>query len=555
MVVDIHEQLAVLRADLEAGRIKLPSGSAIIDSLARIRFGSNGRIDLSTVDAHVRALLLAMHAARGATPEPPMDLRQIQEIYFDSIGRLLGEPYDAMKKHGLTPQQMAVALSRDPDQIKHWKDSREDVGAGIRGFWETTADDLYSALSSLSALKAVFGGDIFPSFGTNVACSTGMYIDTVVLPDPLLRVTEFIATASDEQQFFFLVKHGLNVLQYRDLALADVSPPIVVVAPDPMVLNREFKRALDSSVESDILAHGSALFGRDFPTVTDFGQFLSGLENYQALARELRSPDRLLFDVEWTETPEQQVARYRRESIERFGRDPAFDGFGSLVLFLTMGRMISVDEVVSKSLRFGGCPLIDAPTSWKYLQWKYEYDLQRGTSQPSKIATAAISHALAVAGDERFPLLRNVPPTALVELRRRGAMAEMRELISRGIGEIDGASDEGLDDVVDQVVGNLSAALAEHRREVMQYKGDRNKFCGFDVAPWLVVGGVSIAAAATGSVPLGVASALLGSVGAPSGRDLWSRGKAVLDQRRRLRSSPVAICFGDSPETGDQTPV
>lgn len=39
------------------------------------------------------------------------------------------------------------------------------------------------------------------------------------------------------------------------------------------------------------------------------------------------------------------------------------------------------NQLLVKSRRLNGAPIIDAPTSWKYLAWKMEYDAQRANSE------------------------------------------------------------------------------------------------------------------------------------------------------------------------------
>jgi hypothetical protein len=53
-------------------------------------------------------------------------------------------------------------------------------------------------------------------------------MDTVVLPDPILRLIKYWSTPGGlkpRHQFFYITKHALNMLNYRELALADVDPP------------------------------------------------------------------------------------------------------------------------------------------------------------------------------------------------------------------------------------------------------------------------------------------------------------------------------------------
>ena len=50
---------------------------------------------------------------------------------------------------------------------------------------------------------------------------------------------------------------------------------------------------------------------------------------------------------------------------------------GIIVSMLGMGRMSVCNELLMKSLKVNGVPLIEAPTSWEYFKWKLEYDSER----------------------------------------------------------------------------------------------------------------------------------------------------------------------------------
>lgn len=50
-----------------------------------------------------------------------------------------------------------------------------------------------------------------------------------------------------------------------------------------------------------------------------------------------------------------------------------------------IGRILQSNDLVLRSLQFNGSPLIDAPTSWQYLIWKYEYDAKKTSLKKQKI--------------------------------------------------------------------------------------------------------------------------------------------------------------------------
>ena len=61
---DLHELVVMLKEELAAGRLRIRSALSI-DSLKKVRYGSDGKVDPRTVDSAVRALGLAVLAGRS----------------------------------------------------------------------------------------------------------------------------------------------------------------------------------------------------------------------------------------------------------------------------------------------------------------------------------------------------------------------------------------------------------------------------------------------------------------------------------------------------------
>jgi len=167
-----------------------------------------------------------------------------------------------------------------------------------------------------------------------------------------------------------LHKTSLNALTYRSLTLADLETPIVVIAPDYLAED-SYRASLMVAGEADTLEHCSKLFGRNFDSTQDLQAFLRQFHDASSMVARMTDPSRMVFDVDWTEPLAEQFARYDKDSVSKFGRSfPPSCILDQMIL----GRMMTANDAVFRSARFGGSPLIDAPTSWQYLLWNYEYN-------------------------------------------------------------------------------------------------------------------------------------------------------------------------------------
>jgi hypothetical protein len=182
---ELHEIVTILKHELEAGRVKVSSPHTL-DALSRMRMDSNGKIDPSSVDGSVRALAQAVVGARIHRALREVPLRQVQSEYFDILETTFGNLFSEAKRHGVSAQQISDDVSARPSLVNAFGADVDEFAAALEEFWTRYGPVVEAHLGDLKSLKSVFGGDIFPSYTSNIACSVGLYMDTVVLPDPLL---------------------------------------------------------------------------------------------------------------------------------------------------------------------------------------------------------------------------------------------------------------------------------------------------------------------------------------------------------------------------------
>ena len=361
----------------------------------------------------------------------------------------------------------------------------------------------------------------------------------------MLRAIFNRPAVGDRLTAFYLIKHALNALKYRDLALADISPLPLVIVPDPSdLLGPEgvHDPRLDRDPES--IRHLSTVFGRPFHDLEEARDWLAPLSE-QEIVDKVAEPSRFIFNTEIAPDPASQL-RQQLEHTTRWVVNAAPLSAGEKTFIGLVGRFVQSGHTLAKAATTVGTPLIDAPTSWQYLLWTYEYAAE--AANPGVNRDLVIARALqAGAGDERLPLLSRVPHTALIELRREGALGGRREVIRKGIEDLSEAGPDDLTEASERVVANLEAALSNHKRELGALSGEKRKFFGFDIGAWVATTGVGIAAAANGNVPLAVVSTLLGTAGAPSVRDLYAKGKDLHRRSTELRRSATGILFQHMP--------
>jgi len=538
---ELRWRLEVLKTKLDEGRFQF--AQHLVDDLKRslsaVRYGPDGKVDLKTVDGRVRSLALMAAVIQNREEEKAaISLQDISNNYFEVIEKNLGHFAVQAKELGYNANQIAHVVSETPDAVDQLAPQLPNFVEALGEFWSAVATPSDYHIQDINGSKAIFGGDLFPSYERNIASTAGLYIDTIVLSDPFYNSRHIFREGSQKQQVYYLIKHAINVLGYKELATADVGNPIVVFTPFQSSVDDHEAELLRRGTEADGLKHAQALYGREFESLDDFRKFSSTLDTPSRVVEELSDPDRLLFDTEWQGTLEEKIQR----SLDGDWSQMTGDSHpGQMVVDTCFGRMGQATDLLLKSRYLMGTPLIDAPTSWNYFNWKLEYN--------SALAPDKLTHLHMVKGlqhvaetDEQW--LGDIPPEALIEMRREGAFEEIRDALASGVEEIANVNPAGFFRSSDKIVDNIRDAFDVHSRQVGALMKRQIKFAGHDIGSMIVAGGIDIASIAIGTPTFGAASFAVNQlIDVPKLREIPERFRTLKNAHNELRKSPMGMLF------------
>lgn len=544
-VKDLTDRVFLLRQKLEEG--KLFFAEHLIDgfrtSFEAIRLRDDGLVDPATVDGRIRSAALAVrHFQYRAEAKEAISTGDIQEAYFRMLFTQFGWMMDLMLKHGLNPNQASHGIARDSKFVEQLRGGFAELAKEVKEFWKDVAESGTFHLQDGPQLKATFSGDLFPAHWENAVSTAGLYIDTIVLPCPILRIAPLLGIYPDSEVARLLVKHVLTAMTYRDVATADLDPPIALILPHPDDIHRGESKDLLSRAAPAVLKHGAYLFDREFSDLDEYREFCASLKTIQQVMAELKRPDRILFDTKWERGAEAQLTHIMREP------QPTLPGFdpnvpGNQVFGTSAGRMPQALASQETAQHFGGTPFISAQTSWLYYTWFLEYQSIGSNLDLRDAKSAHVTRALVAEGSQNLSWLGNVPPETVLEIRRNGHTEELRHILSAGLDELIALKPDNYYRTSDRVVENLNRAFEEHQRKVLEARDKKLKLYGLDVGSFVATGAIAVTAALTASPALGVASGLLGMVGLPNLREIKSKfmEQATADMARK--NSPTGLLF------------
>ena len=539
---ELRWRLEVLKTKFDEGKIHI--AEHLIDdfkkSLNAVHYGLDGKIDLKTVDGRVRSMaLLANFMQNREDKKNKISLVDISNMYFELITKNFDFYKKEADKKGCNASQFADAVSKIPHFVSDMAPKIPEFIEALREFWEAVTDSSHFHIQDLSGSKAIYGGSLFPTYTKNIASAVGLYTDTIVLSDPFWSSRHIFEYGTQEEQVYYLIKHAINLLHYKELALAELASPIVLITPFKSSIDGQETDFLKRATEIDTLKHASVLYGRTFESMEALYRFSDVLDTPEKVAKELSQRNRLLFDMEWKGTTEEQIIRQLEGSWSKmFGGD---DHAGKMVVNNCFGRLGQATDLLLKSRYLMGTPLIDAPTSWEYFNWKLEYN---AALEADEITHMHMIKGLQSTSDIDAKWLGNIPPKALIEMRQQGAFEEIREVLANGVNEIAVTNPSKFFLSNYKIVSNIQDAFERHNAEIQELTSKKIKFAGYDIGSWVVTGAIELAAIATGTPTFGVAGFALNQVvDAPKLKEIPERYRTLKNAHNELKKSPMGLLF------------
>ena len=508
-------------------------------SLRRIRMAPDGLVDETTVDGRIRStlLMIAYHADREEWKDL-VSLRQIQEAYFDRLQKIFGQPFEMMIEAKVDPYHFAEWFASDHGRVKDTIEIADDFVSGTLEFWENIFDPTWIHLEDSIDSRAVFTGEIFPDGQSNVVSSTGIYFDTTVLPDPFLKMAPVFAHMDEQERVTEILRLGLQVLQYRDLAIADVSKPLVAVLPDRHGLEENYRKFVHDRALDDTLTHAKRLFGKAFTNVEELQDFLKRFKTSSDIVASLKQPDELVFATGWHGSLSDHIDRFIVENGKKLGIEVP----GQAVFLQLLTRFSQANDSYQRSRELRGTPIVRAETSWMWFNWMLRANAQ--ALDDEALTGLHIARALGTTVKKEISWLGNVPPAALIEIRKTAALDEIRALLGMGIKELVDARPDNFHRTGDKVFDNLYSAFHAHEKQLDVLRMKKWKFAGLDVGSFFVVGGIEMTAALTGLPLFGAAAAMASRLGViPTAKDLKEKFGKLKTEGAKLNSTGVGILF------------
>jgi hypothetical protein len=541
---NLKVRLEVLRAKINGGKVKI--APHLIDdfknSIANIRYSEDGEVILDTVDGRIRSMALAIsHFDERDKLKNKFSLNEIQKTYFEIVENSFQAIFRRMIKEGLNPHQVASFYSSNDELIRNIAPQINYFISNIYEFWKNVGDiGCWHLEDSVDNLNGVYGGDLFPSHNENIASKCGIYTDTLILPDPFVRSKYILENSDNKTRVYYFIKHGLNVLKYKDLACIDLIYPIVAILPDMQNLEDNGRDIISILGQADTLIHAQKIFNINLNSEEDLAEFCDSLNTIEKLESHIKKKELILFDTDWEGSFRDGFKKYEETLPKSILRNTTP---GRIFYSQIFSRMAISNELLLKSRQLSGVPIIEAPTSWQYFNWKLEYDSLRAENYYS-VDGLHILKGLNDLSHTDMPWIGNIPADSLIELRKQDALHEIRDILGSSIHQLIETNPSNFDTTRDQLLKNIDNSLSTHRKKLDDLRQKKWNFAGHDIGSWIVMGGIEIAAALTGTPSWGLGLIAANQVlDPPKLKEIPKIYREISAESEAIKKSPVGLLF------------
>lgn len=208
----------------------------------------------------------------------------IIESYFGSIKHYLGDSEDSHIDLG-------IHMANYPLISDLMLDSIHDLDSAVFKFWDENARIIFDYTRDQKALKCLYSGDITPVVLENFVKKSALYIDTIVIPDPIFNLSLFPEELYVNRKYFpaKLIRHVFNIWKLKDLLLADSKEDIIIILPISLhSIGKNKREALIEKAREEYIGYINRITSHNFSNLEETSTFLDKINTSQDLFSNLK---------------------------------------------------------------------------------------------------------------------------------------------------------------------------------------------------------------------------------------------------------------------------
>ncbi len=381
-----------------------------------------------------------------------MDRQRVISIYGDYF-EIIDSYFGSMKKYlGIEDDNhvdLGIEIANYPLVSDLILDSLYELEKDIREFWVKNAKDLFEYIRGRDALRCLYSGDVTPYNLEHFIKKSALYIDIVIVPDPIFNLTRPGLLEYLDKYYYLskLVRHVFNVWKMHKLVMNNSD--IIFIMPISLeITGREKCEELFAKSEINYSHFFEKVTGTESCTPEIITKILGSANTIAEIFSTFKQPSMLPSNLR------------NPDSLERFFKSflrgvpsSAEHSLGNHLDNYLRSQFIRVQEHRHFCRLASAEPIYDYEPPWHFFN-----SVMGGRGIDGSIASALQT--------EQFQWISKVPLQALVVFREEEDLSYMRSILRRGITDLKAESDKDLSIVSQQLQDNLQEAFRIQDSEI-----------------------------------------------------------------------------------------
>ena len=447
-----------------------------------------------------------------------MKINKIYENYFQIIEDNYGRYFN-----GENPEIVINSLLKKPMTSRILYQTTDTIVNEIVELLSINNNEMMQDICSLAGLKSNFTGNSMPQDSEKFLCKSGLYVDTLIVSDPLTFIQSTKQKMSNKYEFSrSLFISAFNMLKIKDAFINDLHSPMVRMIPRPIFLRSLKKDTLEAQIKT--ILYFNELFDSNFSSIEELEKFIYKIKSVNYLIKEIKSPEILIPDI----TEKGDI----KKGLENFYSIIKYYGFPvttvSEALYLNVkGSMLSNISHLNFSKDYHLINSYESPNPWHYFNWM----IKNETKKIDKRLFVMNSITL-----DKVKWFGNLKLNDVIRIRQNSCLQDFRDILNKEINYID---EDNIDQIPKQIEYNLINAFKEHQKELKKIESNFNlSYWGSSTA--IIGGTISIL---NGIFTNNAISSLAGSAALIGSTIKWIKSNIDYNEKKNLINSPIGILF------------
>jgi hypothetical protein len=375
---------------------------------------------------------------------------ELLESYLDPLGK------EAMGDH-ITSGNRYASLPYLSDTLLAYYES---LPRDIAEYWKTYSGDLKTEINTQETLKLCYSGDLSPSNASSLVNKLGLYVDTMLIPDPVFNITQQLNGVT-QRKFYLrsLIRHSLNMVRLKPLIGANLDNPIAIIYPSTNIYDPVFRDKARDAAMKNTIDYLNQTFSFGLKEDEDPFEAMNEFKKSEDLVKAITKPGNLIPDFT-TPTVEIGFKDFFDNRKNMYIPQVANSTAGYGLCMYVFGRLMSFHDHFANCQEFGAEPVYDSPNSWKMFTWFLDDAFPQGNILSNE---GLVANSIGIQDPE---WIGKMTDEKLVEARGNGDLREIRGTLTKGINRMKFAPSDDLEIVTHKVQENLKEAFDDHKKKI-----------------------------------------------------------------------------------------